>query len=101
MKSIGKVLAIAVGLDYTFYFMDIRTTFLNAHMEEDKGKNHYKSKGPWGTWTGVFNMKGFNLDYKPGERAEVYLYQPKEKLLDEDKRHYQLLSGTDMYLEQV
>ena len=49
-----------------------------------------------------FGMKGCNSVYKSVVEPELSLNQPEEKLLDEeDKKRYQSITGTVMYLGQI
>ena len=46
-------------------------------------------------------MEGYNSAYTPGVGPEASLNQLEEKLLNEEKWHYQAITGAAMYLAQV
>ena len=70
--------------------MDVRTTFLNAGMEKkkatitiDQRRSHTDDVDNKATW------------------YELFLYQPKVNLLEEDKKRYQSSTGTVIHLGHV
>ena len=49
-----------------------------------------------------YGMEDCNPTYTPGVGRELFLNQPEEKLLDkEDKQHFQVITGSVMFLGQA
>ena len=75
---------------------------INIARDREKGAITISQKDYTEDVVQCYGMKAFNPAYTPGIELELFLIQPEEKLLNkEEKRCYQVITGTMMYLVQV
>ena len=85
-----------------FYMGNVsRILGMNATRDREKGAITISQKGFTEDVVQHYGMKGFNLAYTLGVGPELSLNQPEEKLLHEEKRRYQVITGAVMYLAQI
>lgn len=71
-------------------------------MEEEEGTIIINQRDYRENVTERFSMKDFKSAYTPGEGPNLYLYQSKENLLDEEeKNRCQPITGVVVYLGKV
>ena len=80
----------------------LRILRMNVTRDREKGVITISQKHYTKNVAKRYGMNGCNPAYAPGVGPELSLNQPKEKLLNEEKkRRYQAISGAVVYLAQV